>query len=435
MNVRRCAGAFLMALAGVGVSAVWGQNAVERLEKELDVPLVAPETATQAEAGEGYLGVSVDLAAPDGQAVFVTSVAEGGPAARAGLQADDVIVAIDDMPLRDMEDMDRAVRRPVGTRLVFQVRRGEALQTLEVTLGTRPAEAAPPDPVAELPEPARPDAAPSIVVEAARPSLGISVDDVSDLTRRRFAVTTPAGAVITRIRAGSPAARAGLPLGGVIVSVNGKRIGSADDLVRFIQVFRPGDEIELTYFEGDRIGRKKLRLAPMDSVTVPAPAASQPNAAAADRSDPPLQLGRRRLGTKPRPVLEALERTLDAVLPPVDPAGGADPAAQVPPPPASAPAAVDPLVDEMPIPPPPPAPGKAKGPAADPQPPGSAAPTPPPPPPAAGGQRSVLVPDSGATPLNPADELAALRRQAELLKQQLDQIQRRIEELEQTKRR
>ena len=297
MNVRQCAGAFLMTLAGMSISAVWGQNAVERLE----------------------------------------------------------------------------------------------------------------DPVAELPEPAQLDAAPSIVVEAARPGLGISVDDVSDLTRRRFAVTVPTGAVITRIRAGSPAARAGLPLGGVIVSVNGKRIGSADDLVRFIQVFRPGDEIELTYFEGDRIGRKKLRLAPMDPVTVPAPAASQPNAAAG-RSDPPLQLGRRRQGTKPRPVLDAMERTLDAVLPPVDPAGGADSAAQVPPPPEFAPAAVDPAVDEMP-------------------------PPPPPVPPAAGGQRSVLVPDRGATPLSPADELAALRRQAELLKQQLDQIQRRIEELEQTKRR
>jgi len=104
------------------------------------------------------------------------------------------------------------------------------------------------------------------------------------------------------------------------------------------------------------------------------------------------------------------QRTLDAVLPPVDPAGGADSAAQVPPPPEFAPAAVDPAVDEMP-------------------------PPPPPVPPAAGGQRSVLVPDRGATPLSPADELAALRRQAELLKQQLDQIQRRIEELEQTKRR
>ena len=106
-----------------------------------------------------------------------------------------------------------------------------------------------------------------------RPTLGISVADVSDLTRRRYGVGVASGAVISQIREGSPAALAGLPLGGVIVSINGKRIGSAKDLVELMQVFRPGEQVEVTYFEGDRIGRKTIRLVGVPAVTaVPPPA-------------------------------------------------------------------------------------------------------------------------------------------------------------------
>ena len=70
-------------------------------------------------------------------------------------------------------------------------------------------------------------------------------------------MTVSYGAVITQIREGSPAARAGLPLGGVIVSVNGNRVKSANAIVELIQAFRPGDEVELTYYEADRVGRKE----------------------------------------------------------------------------------------------------------------------------------------------------------------------------------
>ena len=225
MKMRQCAGAVILVLAWAGVPAVWGQDALGQLEKGLDVPLVPPETATQPATGGGYLGMSVDLAAPDGKAVFVTSVAEGGPAQRGGLQADDVIVTINDTPIHSIDDMDRVVRKPAGTKLVFEVRRAErrADDSRSRSVRVRRRKRRP----VRLPNCRnQPRHAPSnrCVIEGSRPSLGISVVDVTDLTRRRFAVTVNTGAVITQIRAGSPAARAGLPLGGVIVSVNGKRI-------------------------------------------------------------------------------------------------------------------------------------------------------------------------------------------------------------------
>ena len=412
MKMRQCAGVVILVLAWAGVPAVWGQDAVGQLEKSLDVPLVPPETATQTATGGGYLGMSVDLAAPDGKAVFVTSVAEDGPAQRGGLQADDVLVTINDTPIHTIDDMDRVVRKPAGTKLVFQVRRAEAVRRFEVTLGARPAGETPSGPVAELPEPAPARAGESRVIEGSRASLGISVVDVTDLTRRRFGVTVGNGAVITQIREGSPAARAGLPLGGVIVSVNGKRIASANDIVKLIQAFRPGDEIEITYFEGDRIDSKKMRLMPAAPTAIRAPTQPTPSAMTPDPSDPPLRLGRRRPGG--RPILEALERTLDAVLPPADAAGGGGDVADTPPPPPAPGEESDARGDDFPVPPPPPARGKTGT--------GGTAP------------KSVLMPGTTVPPPDADEELTVLRRQMETLKQQLEQLQRRIDELEQRKR-
>jgi S1-C subfamily serine protease len=72
----------------------------------------------------------------------------------------------------------------------------------------------------------------------------------------------PAGAEITEVRSGTPAAEAGLqgatgeetlsgesyPTGGdVVTAVDGRRISTADDLRRAIEAKRPGDSISLTY--------------------------------------------------------------------------------------------------------------------------------------------------------------------------------------------
>jgi hypothetical protein len=428
MKMRHCAGAVILALVWAGVPAAWGQDALGQLEKSLDVPLVPPETATQAETAGGHLGMSVDLAAPNGNAVFVTAVAEGGPAQRGGLQADDVIVTINDTPIQSIDDMDRAVRKPAGTKLVFQVRRAEVVRRFEVTLGARPAAEAPSGTVAELPAPAPARAGGSAALEGSRPSLGISVVDVTDLTRRRFGVTVNNGAVITQIREGSPAARAGLPLGGVIVSVNGKRIASANDIVELIQAFRPGEEIEITYFEGDRVGRKKMPLMPAAPAAVLAPAPSTPSAMTTDPSDPPLRLGRRRPGG--RPILEALERTLNAVLPPADAPGGGGDVADAPPPPPAPSAESGDHGDDFPVPPPPPARGKTGARTT----PGIAEQSPSPPLPEDVRSKSVLKPSATVPPPDTDEELTVLRRQMETLKQQIEQLQRRIDELEQRNR-
>ncbi len=311
-----------------------GQDASNTLQRGPEGTSAPAPLDTGVVRETGYLGMTVDLLAPDGKSVYVVSVTEGGPSATAGIKANDVIMEINGKLIGGLDDVDRIVRQPAGTTLEFKVRRAGVPQRFAVTLATRPAETPQPEPAVpgevtydELPPPPpaaaeraepplrpvpRTDGGPSIV-EGSRPNLGISVTDISDLTKRRFGVVVDTGAVISRIEEGTPAARAGLPLGGVIVSINGKRIGNANDIVALIQAFRPGDEIEVTYFDGDRAGRKRIRLGRSAAAVVPTPRSAADDATAAAPADPPLQLGRRRSG---RPLLDVLERTLDAVLPP-----------------------------------------------------------------------------------------------------------------------
>lgn len=119
----------------------------------------------------------------------------------------------------------------------------------------------PPPPPTEVPS-AGAGVFPSTSASSSRgASLGISVESLTEQTRGASTVPVRRGAIITAIKPGSPAEAAGLPLSAVIVSVDGKIVDSSDDLVSAIRAARPGQEIELTYYEGRNLNRKSIRLA------------------------------------------------------------------------------------------------------------------------------------------------------------------------------
>jgi hypothetical protein len=82
------------------------------------------------------------------QGFVVAEVAEGGPAARAGLRAKDVVVGIDGKPVSGMllPDARKLLRTTAaGTRVVVAYRRGDARREATLTLRDQiPAEASPP---------------------------------------------------------------------------------------------------------------------------------------------------------------------------------------------------------------------------------------------------------------------------------------------------
>ena len=89
----------------------------------------------------GWLGVGIGETQTPGAGIRLASVERSGPGARAGLQAGDAIIAINDVKIETPNALVRAVASipPGGTAKLSVVRAGRTTE-LTATLGTRPAE-------------------------------------------------------------------------------------------------------------------------------------------------------------------------------------------------------------------------------------------------------------------------------------------------------
>lgn len=146
-------------------------------------------------------------------------VAEGGPAATAGLRSGDVITAVNGNSVAYWEDVDRAVAGSEGRPLELTVKRGDATQTITVT----PQQTTVQDPI----------------LREAKTAWDIGAGPQS----------VPQ---ISSVNPGSPAEIAGLQPGDVVLSVGGRRVFTAEDLVQTIRS-RPRQALTM---EIEREGRR-----------------------------------------------------------------------------------------------------------------------------------------------------------------------------------
>ena len=107
--------------------------------KSIADQLIATGTAQHA-----YIGVSAgDTTVTDGnskrQAALVQSVSQGTPAAQAGLQAKDAVIAIDGKPIDSSEALVANIHEhKVGDTVTITVIRGSQKQDIKITLAARP---------------------------------------------------------------------------------------------------------------------------------------------------------------------------------------------------------------------------------------------------------------------------------------------------------
>ncbi len=94
-----------------------------------------------------------------------------------------------------------------------------------------------------------------------RAYLGIAFTDVPGDLLARYRIQGPAGALIDSVFAGSPAARAGLRSGDIIVALNGKKLESSAELQEQIAQRDPGDTIQLEVVRSGKRQRVTVVLA------------------------------------------------------------------------------------------------------------------------------------------------------------------------------
>jgi Do/DeqQ family serine protease len=164
-----------------------------------------------------WLGVAVqditpELAAamqvPAGSGALVNSVADGGPAFKANMRPGDVIATLAGHEVHDAHGLIRdTINLQTGQPLALEIIRGGKRYGATITLAERPE--APTDPT-PLQQPA-----------STRQGMGLIVRDLSPQQAAQMGLSAKLAPVVTQVAPGSPADRAGLRPGDVILEANG----------------------------------------------------------------------------------------------------------------------------------------------------------------------------------------------------------------------
>jgi putative serine protease PepD len=102
---------------------------------------VAKSLINDGRVVHGDFGLSVvPVLGPNSQltpsGLYITSIAAGGPAARAGLQRSDVITAIANQPVSSADQLqETSLTKPAGTAVAVDFRRENQVQTANIVLG------------------------------------------------------------------------------------------------------------------------------------------------------------------------------------------------------------------------------------------------------------------------------------------------------------
>jgi S1-C subfamily serine protease len=79
--------------------------------------------------------------------------------------------------------------------------------------------------------------------------LGVAVDDVDQAAADRLGLSNASGALVISVVPGTPADQAGITQGSVITAIDGRSVGSVDDLAPAIYVHKPGDQMSVTWVD------------------------------------------------------------------------------------------------------------------------------------------------------------------------------------------
>ena len=172
---------------------------------------------------------------------LIEGVTSGSGAAKGGLQKDDVIVKWDGEPIESAREMSRHIREtPAGRAVKLTVMRDGREMEINVTLGERTGLANrvfTPRPVITRARTlttarVRPDL--QLMRLPARRHIGVELQSMTPQLAEYFGLSNRNGALVIFVFADSPAAKAGLKAGDVILSAGGETVEGPTDLRRVL---------------------------------------------------------------------------------------------------------------------------------------------------------------------------------------------------------
>src|SRR2546426_4874521 len=194
---------------------------------------VMQQLITRGGVVRGWLGIVIQAVTdqPSGgcgvrerEGVLVAEVRRGSPAEAAGLRAGDVVVELSGTPIKEVPDLQQRIAavKP-GQTLKLTVIRERKPVPVTVKIGEMPAD-----------EP--------VVAEALGTNeWGFSVESLTGDAALRFDLPVSRGLLVTDVQPGSPAEKAGLRRGDVILEIARRPADDAAGLLRALGALKPGE--------------------------------------------------------------------------------------------------------------------------------------------------------------------------------------------------
>ena len=219
---------------------------------------VSAQIKEKGKVERGWLGVRI-IVNEDGE-IEISNVEDESPAELAKLRRGDIILQIGgkDVSNRQMLRNEIRMRRP-GESVTIKIERKGKTEEIKVRLGEYsekdifqeferkfPRLFAP-----KLLEPLKP----TVPVEPElfrwgfenRRYIGVYIQDLNEELSEHFGVKKGTGLLISKISEDSPAEKAGLKVGDVIVKADGKRVETTNELVDLIQDKERGEKIKIVF--------------------------------------------------------------------------------------------------------------------------------------------------------------------------------------------
>jgi len=240
----------------VGVNSQIYSNTGDYMGVSFSIPIDVAMKAVQQIKSKGYvsrgqLGVTMQPVSDDivkafkldnGAGAAVVDVTPGSGAAKAGIQAGDIILSYNGQPLQQAADLPPLVgmTKP-GSKVPMEILRNGKKQTLEVTVNEASRDQNAVNNKGVMPPSGR----------SGSTALGLTVQPLDNDTRKQLGLKSEQGVVIGDIT-GPVAAQAGLQAGDVILMVNQQKVGGVAEFQAATKEVKPGSTVLLLVRRGDQ---------------------------------------------------------------------------------------------------------------------------------------------------------------------------------------
>jgi serine protease Do len=187
----------------------------------------------------GWLGVSIQDLTPElaeyyglkeAKGALVGEVFEGDPADKAGIKAKDVIVEVDGKAVEDSRDLSRSIAGiPVDKTVKVKVLRAGKERTFRIKIAKR----------TDDKEKAAVQGGPE------ETELGMTVSPLTPQLARQLGLPPGDGVVVVAVEPDSPAAKAEVREGDLILEVNHKSVKTLKDYQKFVDKVNKGETVSL----------------------------------------------------------------------------------------------------------------------------------------------------------------------------------------------